>query len=45
VPLHELMLYRVDFSLNYRGYEKSYYEHVFKSRPLFEPDSGKFEKL
>jgi hypothetical protein len=41
LPMHELMLYRVDFSLNYRGYERSYQEDVFRYRPLSEPESVK----
>ena len=38
--LHELMLYHVDFSLNYQGHEKSYQEDIFKSKPLSGAKSG-----
>jgi hypothetical protein len=44
LPLHELMLYRVDFSLNQGGYENSYSEHIFRSKPIAEPESAKSEK-
>ena len=37
--LHELLLYRVDFSLKYRGYERSYQEDVFRYKTLNVPGS------
>jgi hypothetical protein len=33
--LHELMLYRVDFSLRYKGMYREYQIHVFRFQPLF----------
>jgi len=33
--LHELMLYRVDFSLRYKGMHWEYQIHVFRFQPLF----------
>jgi hypothetical protein len=44
VHLHETMLYRIKFSLNRDGYEKSYEELVFRFKPLSEPESGKLAK-
>ena len=32
--LHELMLYRVDFSLRYKGMHREYQIHVFRFQPL-----------
>ena len=32
--LHELMLYRVDFSLRYKGMYREYQIHVFRFQPL-----------
>jgi hypothetical protein len=45
LPMHELMLYRVDFSLNHRGYERSYQEDIFRYKPLSEPASVKDESF
>lgn len=36
--LHELHLYRVDFSLNYRGMIREYQINVFRSKPLYTPE-------
>jgi hypothetical protein len=33
--VHELQLYRVDFSLNFRGIIRDYQINVFRSKPLF----------
>jgi len=35
--LHELLLYRVYFSLNYKGAIREYQTDVFKYKPLFSP--------
>lgn len=40
--LHELLLYRVDFNLNYRGIVKEYQINVFKYRPLYSPEEAPF---
>jgi hypothetical protein len=36
--LHDLQLYRVDFSLNCRGMVREYQMNVFKSRPVSSPE-------
>jgi hypothetical protein len=36
--LHELLLYRVDFSLNYKGNIREYQTNVFKYKPLYSPE-------
>jgi len=38
--LHEIMLYRVDFTINCRGYEKAYQEDIFRFKPLAGAESG-----
>jgi hypothetical protein len=43
MSMHELMLYRADFSLQYQGYEKSYQEDIFRFKPLSDPESVKRE--
>jgi len=36
--LHELLLYQVDFSLNYKGITRGYQINVFRYRPLYSPE-------
>jgi len=35
--IHELFLYRVDFSLNYKGIVREYQANVFRYKPLSSP--------
>jgi hypothetical protein len=35
--LHEILLYRVDFKLRYKGLVREYQVHVFRYQPLFSP--------
>ena len=37
--LHELFLYRVDFSLNYQDLKRDYHVNVFRSKALFSPEN------
>lgn len=36
--LHELFLYRLDFSLNYKGIIREYQINAFRFRPLYSPE-------
>lgn len=41
-PLHELLLYQVNFSLNYKGNVREYKINVFRYKPLFSPEEMLF---
>jgi hypothetical protein len=41
-PLHELLLYRVYFSLNYKGTIREHQSDVFKYKPLSSPEQMLF---
>jgi hypothetical protein len=45
LAMHEMMLYRVDFSLNHRGDERTYQQDVFRHKPISEPQSVKGENF
>ena len=36
--IHELLLYRVDFNLNYKGIVREYQVNVFRYKPLYSPE-------
>ena len=36
--IHEILLYRMDFSLNYQGIVREYQVNVFRYRPLYSPE-------
>ncbi|MFA4916755.1 MAG: hypothetical protein WC560_08810 [Syntrophales bacterium] len=40
--IHELLLYRVNFILNYRGIAKEYQINVFKHKTLYSPEESLF---
>ncbi len=42
LPLHELLLYQVNFSLNYKGNTRKYQVNVFRYRPLYAPEEAPF---